>query len=104
MRTFGRAADRCAWATACGELAFAGRQPKSERAAPARVAPGSNGALAARVARGRYLVSHAAACGECHSPRKAAGEYDRTRWLAGVDCFLDVAPTIRRAAASARAT
>jgi mono/diheme cytochrome c family protein len=35
------------------------------------------------LARGRYLVEGAGHCGECHTPRTAAGALDRDRWLAG---------------------
>jgi mono/diheme cytochrome c family protein len=44
------------------------------------------------VARGRYLVAHVAACGDCHSPHGKSGAPDADGWLAGVDCFVDVAP------------
>jgi len=33
--------------------------------------------------RGNYLVSAAAHCGECHSPRTLTGGLDRSLWLAG---------------------
>ena len=33
--------------------------------------------------RGRYLVSAAAHCGECHTPRTLSGGLDRSMWLAG---------------------
>ena len=35
------------------------------------------------VARGQYIVEDVAMCGTCHTPRKANGELDRSRWLAG---------------------
>jgi mono/diheme cytochrome c family protein len=35
------------------------------------------------VARGQYLVEGAGHCGECHTPRNAAGALDYGRWLAG---------------------
>ena len=35
------------------------------------------------VARGKYIVEDVAMCGTCHTPRKANGELDRGRWLAG---------------------
>ena len=44
------------------------------------------------VERGRYLVSHVAACADCHSPRLPDGSFDPDRALSGVDCFVDVAP------------
>src|SRR5437870_13264909 len=33
--------------------------------------------------RGQYLVEHVAMCVQCHTPRKAQGELDRTRLLQG---------------------
>ena len=44
------------------------------------------------IARGRYLVSHVAACPECHSPRRPDGSFDPARWLSGLDCYIDVVP------------
>lgn len=35
------------------------------------------------VAAGRYLVEALAHCGECHTPRNAAGALDRAAWMAG---------------------
>lgn len=35
------------------------------------------------VARGQYLVEGPGHCGECHTPRNAAGATDFSRWLAG---------------------
>ncbi len=34
--------------------------------------------------RGAYLVNALAHCGECHTPRNAAGALDRALWMAGV--------------------
>jgi mono/diheme cytochrome c family protein len=36
-----------------------------------------------QVARGSYLVHHVAMCVQCHTPRDANGELDRTRLLKG---------------------
>lgn len=44
------------------------------------------------VARGEYLVKAVAACGECHTPRRADGTLDTTMWLAGVPDRFDVEP------------
>src|SRR5687768_70174 len=44
------------------------------------------------IERGRYLVEHVAACPDCHSPRKGHDDFDRERWLSGVDCFVDAVP------------
>lgn len=41
-------------------------------------------------ARGEYLVKSVAACGDCHTPRLNDGSPDMTRFLAGVECFVDV--------------
>jgi mono/diheme cytochrome c family protein len=38
---------------------------------------------AALVARGKYIVTAVAACGDCHTPREPNGELDDSRWLAG---------------------
>lgn len=42
-----------------------------------------DGNLTEEQARGRYLVEALGHCGECHTPRNAAGGLDRDRWLAG---------------------
>jgi mono/diheme cytochrome c family protein len=44
-------------------------------------APASSGGDS--VARGKYIVEDVAMCGNCHTPRLANGELDRSRWLAG---------------------
>lgn len=36
-----------------------------------------------QLVRGRYLVEGPGHCGECHTPRNAAGGTERSRWLAG---------------------
>lgn len=41
------------------------------------------GANAGAVARGKYLVTEVAKCGNCHTPRNQNGELDYSRWLAG---------------------
>jgi len=35
------------------------------------------------VEHGRYLVEQVCLCGDCHSPRNANGEFDRSQWLQG---------------------
>src|SRR5690606_36491995 len=35
------------------------------------------------IARGEYLVHHVAMCVQCHSPRDASGQLDRSRLLTG---------------------
>ena len=39
--------------------------------------------LKARIQRGKYLVTHVAMCGDCHSPRDAKGKFIRSAWLQG---------------------
>ncbi len=41
------------------------------------------GANAGGVARGKYIVTEVAKCGNCHTPRTQNGEIDYSRWLAG---------------------
>lgn len=48
----------------------------------AGVAAKSSGNAAA-IARGKYIVTGVAACGNCHTPRRPDGELDYSRWLAG---------------------
>ena len=38
---------------------------------------------AAAVARGKYLVTEAGLCQDCHSPRNQKGEYIKEKWLQG---------------------
>jgi mono/diheme cytochrome c family protein len=40
------------------------------------------------VARGKYLVEGVAVCGQCHTPRNAAGNLDRSKWLEGASLWL----------------
>jgi cytochrome c len=42
--------------------------------------------------RGEYLVKHVAACPDCHTPRKADGSPDTTKFLAGSPVFADLDP------------
>ena len=54
------------------------------RQAPAKAtARAEAGGSTAEVARGKYLVEGVAMCGQCHTPRDANGELDRSRWLQG---------------------
>ncbi len=55
-------------------------------------ADGLDGALESPLSRGRYLVHHAAACVECHTPRDAVGRLDESRALSGVECLRDADP------------
>jgi mono/diheme cytochrome c family protein len=59
-------------------LAAAGLALAAAGAAPAQDAPAAGPA-----ARGEYLVHHVAMCVQCHTPRDARGELDRSRLLQG---------------------
>jgi mono/diheme cytochrome c family protein len=41
------------------------------------------GANTGTVARGKYIVTEVAKCGNCHTPRTQSGGIDYSRWLAG---------------------
>ena len=43
----------------------------------------SNSTGNATFARGKYIVTEVAKCGNCHTPRLQNGEIDYNRWLAG---------------------
>jgi mono/diheme cytochrome c family protein len=40
-------------------------------------------------ARGRYLVEEVAKCTECHTPRDAENQLDRSRWLQGAPVWIE---------------
>jgi Cytochrome c len=40
------------------------------------------------IARGKYIVEGVAACSDCHTPRGANNESDRSKWLAGAPVFF----------------
>ena len=50
--------------------------------APARVSDNE-------AARGRYLVEEVAKCSECHTPRDAQNQLDRSRWLQGASIWIE---------------
>jgi mono/diheme cytochrome c family protein len=54
-------------------------QAQAHKAQAAKGAPESGG----DVARGKYLVEGVAMCGQCHTPRNADGNLDRSKWLEG---------------------
>lgn len=56
---------------------------------PAQAEPATD----AQIQRGQYLVECVAMCGDCHTPHKLSGEYDRKRWLLGET--LPFKPTYR---------
>lgn len=39
--------------------------------------------------RGRYLVEEVAKCAECHTPRDADNQLDRSRWLQGASIWIE---------------
>lgn len=41
-------------------------------------------------ARGEYLVKAVGSCSDCHTPRLPNGMPDVTKYLSGVECFIDV--------------
>ncbi len=43
---------------------------------------------AEQLQRGQYLVEHVAMCVQCHTPRNAQGELDRTRLLQGAPILV----------------
>ena len=48
---------------------------------------GGNAPGGGAVARGQYIVEDVAYCTNCHTPRLANGELDRTKWLEGGPLF-----------------
>jgi mono/diheme cytochrome c family protein len=40
------------------------------------------------IARGKYIVEGVAMCGQCHTPRDAANNPDRSHWLEGASVWL----------------
>jgi mono/diheme cytochrome c family protein len=48
-----------------------------------------DGGLTGPAARGQYLVNNVLGCSGCHTPKAANGSPDTTRFLAGVDCFVN---------------
>ncbi len=66
-----------AFVVALALLAPKGRNLIAPQQAMAQSAGGGD------VARGKYIVEDVAMCGNCHTPRLADGQLDRSRWLAG---------------------
>jgi mono/diheme cytochrome c family protein len=48
----------------------------------------------AQVARGKYIVEDVAKCINCHTPRDASGEIDRTQLLKGAPVFFQPAQPV----------
>jgi len=55
---------------------------------PAKPAAKPAGNVTGNVARGKYIVEDVAWCQNCHTPRLATGEFDRTKWLQGGSLFM----------------
>lgn len=62
-----------------GESSAAAAQKPKSPAAPAEQS---------EIERGRYLVEDVAMCWECHTPRDANGNADRSRWLQGAPIWI----------------
>jgi mono/diheme cytochrome c family protein len=65
-------------------MAFAQQAPVAR---PTDQASASGG----QVARGKYIVNEVAKCINCHTPRNAKGEIDRTQLLMGAPTFFQPA-------------
>jgi len=48
-----------------------------------KTAPAQASSTGSAASRGQYIVEDVAMCGQCHTPRLANGNPDRSRWLAG---------------------
>jgi mono/diheme cytochrome c family protein len=76
--------------------AGASRLSSRERSAPPAQKTSSAPAQQSQTERGRYLVENVAMCQECHTPRDASGEMDKSRWLQGAAIWImPVHPTTR---------
>jgi mono/diheme cytochrome c family protein len=47
------------------------------------------------VARGHYLVEEVAKCSECHTPRDADMQLERSRWLQGAPIWIEPVRPVR---------
>jgi mono/diheme cytochrome c family protein len=56
--------------------------------------PRAGGAANGPAARGKYIVEDVAYCTNCHTPRLANGELDRTKWLQGGPLFWQPAHSL----------
>jgi mono/diheme cytochrome c family protein len=59
-------------------------QPNSQSTAQSNSKTNAGG----DVKRGKYLVEEVAKCTECHTPRDAQGQLDRSRWLQGAPIWI----------------
>lgn len=49
----------------------------------------ARGVADTQAGRGRYLVEEVAKCAECHTPRDADNQLDRSRWLQGASIWIE---------------
>lgn len=49
----------------------------------------ARGAADTQAGRGRYLVEEVAKCAECHTPRDADNQLERSRWLQGASIWIE---------------
>ena len=59
---------------------------RESSAAPPQKGPAA--AAQSPIERGRYLVEDVAMCQECHTPRDASGNLDRSHWLQGAPIWI----------------
>jgi hypothetical protein len=67
----------------------AGSTTDAGDAAVDMTADAGDGGLVGPAARGQYLVNNVLGCSGCHTPRLANGSPDMTKFLSGVDCFVN---------------
>jgi mono/diheme cytochrome c family protein len=65
-----------------------------EGARVANGAPRAGAPATGAAARGKYIVEDVAYCTNCHTPRFANGQYDRTKWLEGGPLFWQPAHSL----------
>ena len=73
-------------ATIAGGAAVAAQQNPAKAAA--KQTPASTAPKAGDIARGQYLVESVAMCTECHTPRDANGDLQRSAWLQGAPVWI----------------
>jgi mono/diheme cytochrome c family protein len=66
----------------------------SQRAHDQGVANKTNSASASLVTRGKYIVEGLSRCGQCHTPRDANGNSDRSHLLEGAPVWLKSAEPV----------
>src|SRR5262245_54800624 len=83
-------------AAACGDNDKGGTHDGAVSDAPATTdGPAADAGPTASVDRGKYLVDHVAACGDCHTPlvpnpQNPQGPPIRGAYLSGFECFVDI--------------